>query len=135
WPVGPHAAETDVGTAVVRCEAVSGRTAAALPRLGPRAATDHALATILSGPGAAVRRRPLVGSVPGVLTPFPDVAVHVVETPGIRSFLADGRVVALGVARKPGVVAEQRRVVAERIRRGRAGPAGVFPLGLGRQPD
>src|SRR5262249_50004128 len=46
---------------------------------------------------------------------------------------ADGVRFVVGVVRRPGVIAQLLRVVAERVRRRRAGAAGPLPLGLGRQ--
>ena len=65
--------------------------------------------------------RPAVGrelrdvGLPIVGTPLGEIAVHVVQPPGVGSFRADRRVVARGVARMPTVAVEQGDVVAERV--------------------
>src|SRR5436305_13343333 len=74
-----------------------------------------------------------------ILAPFPDVAVHVVEAPRVRAKRAGGDGAAAVLARRLSgqrVAAVVVRVgggegAAERIRRRRAGPARVLPLGLG----
>src|SRR5262245_64838727 len=65
--------------------------------------------------------------------PLRDVAVHVVQAPGVGLLLADLLGRPLGVALEPGVLSQLARIVAEVIGRRRAGPAGPLPLGLGRQ--
>ena len=65
--------------------------------------------------------------------PFGDVAVDIVQAPGIGKFLADFFVAAVAVVEVPGVLAEFGFVVAKGIGSVRAGAAGIFPFGLGRQ--
>src|SRR5262249_29656876 len=133
---GADAAEAD-GVAAGFGGNVVAVSAAALFRLViPGTTADHALLPVLVEPGAAVLRRAFVTGMPAILAPLPDVAVHVVEVPGVRLLLADGRIFALRVGLVPGVGAELLRLVAEAVFTvARAGPAGVFPLRLGRQAD
>src|SRR5580692_3897584 len=71
--------------------------------------------------------------------PLHDVAVHVVQAPGVRLLGADfvGRALLVqfigGILAVPGVIVEFGRIVAETVSGLAAGAAGVFPLGLGRQ--
>ena len=65
--------------------------------------------------------------------PFGDVAVHVVEAPGVGLFLADFLILQIAVVAEPRVFAEFRGVITEGVSGGRSGAAGVFPLGFGRQ--
>src|SRR5687767_9613518 len=71
-----------------------------------------------------------------IVAPFVYVAVHVVQTPRVGFLLTDGMSVQLlgviGVLEEPSVVAERLLVAGEPTGR-RAGPTGIFPLGLGRQ--
>src|SRR5205823_5933717 len=133
--LGPDAAEADGVAAVVAVLAGAGRRAAVVGDVVPRAAADDVLFGALVHPGAAVGGGALVVGVPAVRRPLPDVAVHVVQAPRVRLLGADRRVVALGVALEPAVVADAGGAAAERVGRGGAGPAGVLPLGLRRQAD
>ncbi len=65
--------------------------------------------------------------------PFGDVAMDIVQTPGVGQLLTNFFVSAVAVVEVPGVLAEFGFVVAEGIGSVRAGAAGVFPFGLGRQ--
>src|SRR5205814_1563042 len=100
---------------------------------GPFAGKEHTRPVSGEWP-SRVGRGPLVAGVPAVGRPLPDVAVHVVQAPGVRLLGADRRVVALRVALEPAVVADPGGA-AEREVRFRAGAAGVLPLGLRRQAD
>src|SRR4051794_23422769 len=76
-----------------------------------------------------------------VTTPFEDVSVRIVEAPGVRLVAADR---SRALQRRPRCAAVVRpalevglaaaKSVPERSSRGRAGAAGVLPLGFGRQP-
>src|SRR5687767_2536848 len=77
-----------------------------------------------------------------IAAPFEYVAVHVVESPGIRGIAANScgtierRTLLGAVVRLPLEVRQPATErVAKRGRRRRPGPAGVFPLRLGRQPE
>lgn len=67
--------------------------------------------------------------------PLPDVAVHVVEPPGVGFLLPDRVCGVAAVVRVPSIVAQLPPVVAETVSGCGSGPAGVFPLCLGRQPE
>src|SRR5207245_457002 len=60
-------------------------------------------------------------------------AVHVIQAPGVRLLLANLVRQVLGVLVVPGIVVQLGRIVAEEVGSGRAGPARIFPLGLGRE--
>ena len=77
----------------------------------------------------------VVVRVPGVFAPFPQVAVYVVQLPGVGTLHADGGVIARRIAGEPAVVVQVVGIVAEREFRFRAGPGGEFPFGLARQAD
>jgi integrase len=108
--------------------------------VGPRTAAGHV--------GVAFGRRQLhrrqrqpvaregavVFRVVMVQTPLGDVAGHVVQAPAVGSFLADRVGLLVGVVGEPGVLAQLADVIAPIKRGSAAGPAGVFPLGLGGQP-
>jgi len=64
-----------------------------------------------------------------VLAPFPDVALHVVQAPGIWILLCDGLGLSLAGHIEPGHLSHVTGIVT-----GRAGPASVFPFSFGRQP-
>src|SRR5262245_2623896 len=96
----------------------------------PGAATQHSVAAIAAGPGATVAGRTVVAIVPAVLDPLPDVAMHVEQPPGIGAIAAD----LAGPAKVVAVVRVVRRdLVAPRVARPGASPAGVFPFRLGQQ--
>src|SRR5207237_5758377 len=98
---GAGAAEADGGAAEVGVAGGPGGAAAVVGDVVPRAAADDVLPGVLADPGAAVCGGPLVAGVPAVCRPLPDVAVHVVQPPGVRLLGADRRVVALRVALEP----------------------------------
>src|SRR5262249_36515587 len=77
----------------------------------------------------------LVAGPPGVGAPLPDVAMHVVQAPGVGLLAAHRRVVAGGVALEPSAGAPRLPVVAETVVAGRPGPAGILPFRLRRQAD
>ncbi len=66
--------------------------------------------------------------------PFADVAVDVVEAPGVRFLAADLRVLEVGgVVEVPGVLLQLACVVAKEVSGRGPGPGSVFPFGLGGQ--
>src|SRR4029079_11113964 len=74
--------------------------------------------------------------IPGVVLiedPLADVAVHVEQPPRVRLLRRHGVRAFPGVLARPRVLAERARIVAETVRRRRAGARRVFPLGLGGQ--
>src|SRR5262249_6390584 len=82
----------------------------------------------------ALSLKPLVALF-GVIVdhPFAHIAVHVKQTPSVWLLWSDEVHSLAGIVEKPAIFAEQRRIAAERIRLRRAGAAGVFPFGFGRQ--
>ena len=66
--------------------------------------------------------------------PFADVAVHIVQPPGIGFLRADLLVFEITVTIVPGVVVEHRWIIPKTVRCSGARTAGVLPLCLGRQP-
>src|SRR5262245_43005272 len=126
-----YAAEADGLAALVRRGILTEGGTARVGAVGPRAAAQHAPLCIGGVAGAAIGGSALVIRVPGVLTPLPDVAVQVVQAPGVRLLAADRRIFPLRVALEPGVILQVGRVVAERIARVRAGAASVLPFRLG----
>ena len=70
-----------------------------------------------------------------VRRPFHHVAVHVVKPPRIGLLLAHLLIFLVTVLVVPGIIAELRGVIPERIGRGRAGSARIFPLRFGGQAD
>src|SRR5262249_5214436 len=70
-----------------------------------------------------------VGHMEPVLTPFPDIAEHVLESPRVPGLRPDGMRPFFGVGVIPANV--QRRTMTWR---GAPRPASVFPLGFRRQP-
>src|SRR5262245_7996141 len=55
----------------------------------PATATGDTATAIAGCPYRAIRRRPVVVAMPTILDPFPDIAVHVVETERIGGERAD----------------------------------------------
>ena len=76
-------AETDAAVAEVRVEAVAVGRAAVPGEADPRPAAQQPKWPPTYNPGSAIRRCPPVRIVPRIQTPFPDIAVHVMQTPGI----------------------------------------------------
>ncbi len=64
-------------------------------------------------------------------SPFVGVAVHVVESPWVRFFLADGVIFENGIAFVPGMIVEEFGVISEGVSGGGASAAGVFPFCFG----
>src|SRR5262249_54329342 len=115
--------------------------------VGPAAAPAYPREGAVPVPGASHRRQvridatrqPGVGPVPA---PLVDVAVHVVEAPGVGGVAADpGRAIERGAGRgavvrlAPEVRLGAAQAVAERGGGRGPGPAGVLPLRLGGQPE
>src|SRR5262249_13814068 len=101
----------------------------------PRAAPRDAEQALLWSRWIARRAVLIVILVIPVGTPLADVAVDVKEPEGVFLLLPDrGKVGGFSVAsiRTPAVVLEGRHV-PEAGGRGGTGPAGILPLGLGRQ--
>jgi len=137
-----HHTKSDQPVSVVRehAHSVRGPKVIQLRRVAP-AACDTEVAIDAADRIRLLRR--LVRSVP-VGAPLLDIAVHVVEAPGVRRCLADGQDHGCLVGRSAYRIGEPTpplvlvvfvgEVVAGVEARGRTGAAGVFPFGLGRQP-
>ena len=67
----------------------------------------------------------------GVDGPFGDVAMHVIEAPGVGLFEAHFLVGEVAVVDEPGILRELRDIVAEGVGGGGSGAAGVFPFCFG----
>ena len=76
-------AETDAAVAEVRVEAVAVGRAAVPGEADPRPAAQQPKWPPTYNPGSAIRRCSPVRIVPRIHTPFPDIAVHVMQTPSI----------------------------------------------------
>ena len=76
------------------------------------------------------RRRGVVILVIPIGTPFPNIAQHIIQSPGIRALLAYRMSLAVTVVAKPGMLALLANVIASREQAGHPRPAGVFPLRL-----
>src|SRR5262249_42841017 len=109
----------------------------------PRPAAEDPLGADGSAPGVLDRGYAFAVLLRVVLTPLPDVAVHVVESPGVGLVTADDAgafevgaahrgAIGLGAV-KVGLGAGQRLAYAERGVLLGAGAGSVFPLGLGGQ--
>src|SRR5262249_47808032 len=101
----------------------------------PRAAPQDAILRNSRLPCAAVCRRTVIGGMPRVLAPLPNVAMHIIKAPGVRLFSADRWILALRIRTVPSKVFEVLNAVAEAVARVGIGPASVFPLGFRRQTN
>src|SRR5262249_60063827 len=134
-----HHAETAVVDPVPGAALLAVRGPASAP--APTAAAQHVVAADGFGPAGVCHRLGGVGAL-AVEAPLVDVAVHVIEPPGVRRVRADAdRLAGPGpfLRRAAGVVGvdvrlPRRQGIAVVERGGRAGTAGVFPLGLGGPP-
>ena len=115
--------------ALIVAEPVAGIVSHMIPRAQPpfrideRTAPHDRLEVLRFNPGASVRRRTLVIIVPHVQAPLTNVAVQVVQSPGIR-LLPRYRMRSM-----PGVGAMPSHPVNVSCEVPlRAGPAGIFPL-------
>src|SRR5262249_40950038 len=131
---GLDAAEADAVALVVFGLVVAIGAAVLLGGVGEGAAADDAVLLVLLLERRAVGGDVFQGVVPGVGAPLADVAVDVVQAPGVGLLLADGRVVAWRVLVVPGVFAYVLDF-AERVSGLGAGAAGILPLGLAGQAD
>src|SRR5262249_37496515 len=95
----------------------------------PGATTEDASVALLRAKGVDARKIALgvVFSIP-VLAPLPDVAVHVVQAPGVGPLQADRVGPAPGIGLGPGAGVQFGRVVAEAVSGPGAGTASVFPF-------
>jgi len=81
-------------------------------------------------PCGAIRRGAVTVIVPQILHPFPDVAVHIVEAPGIGLFAGDRMRPVDRVPSAPGHLVQGAGVVT-----GGCCSAGIFPFRFGRQAN
>src|SRR4051794_36864082 len=142
-----HDPEADIVVTPFGLEPEAECRPAVLAVVGPGAApADPRMGAVpvrLAAPGRQVRvgaaGEPRVVPVPA---PLEGVAVHVVDSPCVRRIAADpgclprrrpGLAPIVGLAPEVRLPAAER--VAERRGGGRPGPAGIFPLGLGRQAE
>src|SRR5262249_28584202 len=94
----------------------------------PAAAPAHAIGTrrgpfgISHGPGRIL-------ALP-VLHPLPDIAQHVVQSPGIGLLLAYGMRAMFRVGTIPGILTQLLRVIAKAVDAWRTRTCGVLPLGF-----
>src|SRR5262249_31361953 len=103
-------------------------------RVGPGATAKGADFATLDHVRRSIRWRLIVVAFIAVLHPFPNIAVHIVEAESIGLFLANGMWLAAGVRVAPGIFAERRYIVSERIACRGSRPCRVLPFGLGQQP-
>src|SRR5690606_32878473 len=75
-----------------------------------------------------------IGGEVAVQGPFGHVAMHIVKSPRVGFFCAYFLVSPIAVFKIPSILSQYCRVVSKRIGGGGAGPAGIFPLCLSRQP-
>src|SRR5262249_5403067 len=108
-----------------------GRGAQAGSRVVPRSPPEHPRPAMLRARGIDASGW-VVGYV-AVPAPFPDVAVQVVQAEPVRGPASDRLDRIPGVVLDPGVLREQARVGPEAVGIRTTRPAGVLPLGLGRQ--
>ena len=123
-------AEAQVVIATVRAGPVAARGAAPDRAEAPTPPALHAECAFLAvervvswGPTVEVGRV-------GVLAPLPDVAVHVEQTPGVRSLGADIACLRAGISLVPTVAVECIFVITKGVASRRSGPAGVLPFRL-----
>src|SRR5262249_13633538 len=136
-------AKAHVGVCLVRLETAPAGGAEVPARVAPRPAARTPELALVRSLRVLFRTAGGVPVVQPVAAPLPDVAVHVVQPPGVGSVGADGRraaeIRALGrvavglVAEKVGVVGRQVLPAVKRQGNERTGAAGIFPLRLGRQ--
>jgi hypothetical protein len=117
-----------------RLESAAGRRSTAIETLEIPAAPDGST----GGVGAPLRidgdgRWEILIPIPA---PFPQIARHVVKSPGVGEFQPDFMGGGAEGQRGPGVFADLQplRIVAPEVPRGGSGAAGVLPFGLRRQP-
>src|SRR5437016_9810720 len=124
--------EADIGVARAFVVAIPG--AAVIGTESPRATAQHFVLTFVRTFGILAGSLLVIVHLVEVVAPFPHVAGHVVESPRIRLLQTDWPGMSARVLVKPRVVAQFCGAVSEEIRGRGAGPAGILPLGLGRQP-
>ena len=92
------------------------------------AADDTPTCIAIFHPRRSVRWRTFVAVVPGVLDPFPYVAVHVVKAEGIGRFLADRLRPVVGVRAIPGIADRAALIVPTNENRVWCRPAPRTPI-------
>src|SRR5205807_462071 len=87
-----HQTKTDSAVAIVRGVAAAIGRAQIVSVVAPRTAAQHPVFLFPSTqPCAAISWRSVVTIVIPILAPFPNVAVHVVQTPSVRLKTSDWR--------------------------------------------
>ena len=97
----------------------------------PTAATEHAGRARVS-PTRVRHSTTRIIAIP-VLTPLPNIAVHVIQAPSIRFFAADGMTCLSRVSTEPSVIAELRVIITKTVLCSRACPTRVLPLSFSRE--
>src|SRR5207247_1028306 len=80
------------------------------------------------------RRLSVVIRIVPIPAPLPDIPVHIVEAPGIRTLLTHWMGLVVRVGGVPGELAQECRIVTEAVSGRAPRPAGILPLRLRRQP-
>jgi hypothetical protein len=80
-------AEAVVAAGVVEAE---GRTTAIRDAAPRTAAQRRTIIIAIFYPSTAIRRRAIIAIVPGIGAPFPDIAVHIVQSEGVWGKLSHG---------------------------------------------
>jgi hypothetical protein len=91
---------------------VAGRRGAGLGAGAPATAPKDPVRAA-SFPCAAVSRCAVIAVVPGILHPFPDVAVHVIQAPRIRLLLTDRMCLQVRIFCIPCILAKFRVRIAK----------------------
>src|SRR5271157_5226716 len=124
-----HAEAQDV-VPVLRRVPVAVRRAALPGEVAPATAPENPE----RGPGRARciggRRRGVVFPIISIGAPFPNIAQHIIQSPGSRALLAYRVSLAVTVVAKPDMLAALANVIAPREQAGHPRTACVFPLRL-----
>ena len=115
-----------------RPEVAPKRRTAAITVVRPTAASIHPVVCLFRASGVGNGLLTIL-SVPIVVTPFPDISVHVVQSPFVRQLCADRLSLASAVGAIPSVLFQLIIVVSETVFRFRPRPARIFPFSFGRQ--
>ncbi len=134
-PRGKHEPKTQVVVAEDRVPPAAAGTPAVAGIVSPATAPgDAEAACCIRKLGAAIKRCAFVSVVPDVLAPFPNVSVHIEQSPAVGQLLPS-RPRATGRIRfVPDVFAQQLFGVAERVFLLALCPAGIFPFGFTGKP-
>jgi hypothetical protein len=81
-----HSRNTEAITAAATADRGSHRTVCGSKVYGaivPGAAADHSATAIAAGPGRGIRRATIIGIVPAIFGPVPDVPQHIIEAKAV----------------------------------------------------